>query len=416
MKFLAQTIAVLVTTWFSASKCNAAEFRGLGNLPAGQSGSAAFGVSADGSTVVGVAANQEYQVGFRWREGEGMTPLASAYGIVSYAFAVNDDGNVVVGEYFDLFDDDQTFRPFAWSPPENHLNLNSLIELEDGDHTTANGVSADGSVIVGQTISDNGLEAFTWTAGVGMQGLGDLPGGSFFSEANAVSADGTRVVGRATCERGQEAFLWDADQGMVGLGFLADDEPWSRAMAMSPDARFIVGEAASPSGTVAFLWTFEDGMREIGDLPGGIGLSVADAVSADGSVVVGAGHDDNGQQAIFWSQSTGLIALKDLLAQQGLADQLAGWRLTYAHDISDDGRVIVGEGWNPQGEYEAWRAVVNPVPEPAALTLVAVGTLVLTFYMRTRRAHRQEHREVDPKRHHCVTRLGFLGASRRGRA
>ncbi len=384
MKLLGRTIAVLAITWFPASKCIAADFRGLGNLPAGQSGSAAFGVTADGKTVVGVAVNQEFQIGFLWREDEGMIPMASEYGLVSYAFAVNDDGSVVVGEYFDLYDDDDIYRPFAWSPPEQFLNLSSLTVLEDNAHTFAADVSAAGSVIVGQTISDHGLEAFIWTTANGMRGLGDLPGGSFFSEANAVSADGTRIAGRATGERGEEAFLWDAEQGIVGLGFLDEDAPWSRAMAMSPDARFIVGESATTAGTVAFLWTPAGGMREIGDLPGGIGLSVADAVSADGSVIVGVGHDDAGQHAIYWSEPTGLITVADLLERQGLADQLAGWRLTYAHDLSDDGRVIVGEGWNPQGEYEAWRAVVNPVPEPSALSLGGVALLALALAWRRR--------------------------------
>ena len=41
----------------------------------------------------------------------------------------------------------------------------------------------------------NGTEAFRWTEGSGMVGLGDLAGGSFYSVANAVNADGSVVVG-----------------------------------------------------------------------------------------------------------------------------------------------------------------------------------------------------------------------------
>ncbi|MDZ4783204.1 MAG: PEP-CTERM sorting domain-containing protein [Planctomycetia bacterium] len=365
----------------------AAEFRGLGDLPGGGFASMANGVTADGNTIVGLATVEANQIGFIWRDEAGMLPVTVAYHLSTAAIAVSDDGSRITGDFFDLDDvpRERIRLPFRWKLGDDFLEgLGGLAEVTPDDSAFASDISANGSVVVGMTTSEHGEEGFIWTAGVGMRGIGDLPGGSFFSEANAVSADGTRVVGRSTGERGEEAFIWDADHGMVGLGFLNDNERWSRAMAMSPNARFVVGQAASAAGTVAFLWTLEDGMREIGDLPAGIGLSVADAVSADGSVVVGAGHDDAGQQAIFWSESTGLIALKDLLAQQGLGDQLAGWRLTYAHDISDDGRVIVGEGWNPQGEYEAWRAVVNPVPEPSTLALGSLTMLALTWIRQRR--------------------------------
>jgi probable HAF family extracellular repeat protein len=46
----------------------------------------------------------------------------------------------------------------------------------------ATGVSADGSVVVGNSQSANGLEAFRWTQATGMVGLGDLPGGDFRSQ------------------------------------------------------------------------------------------------------------------------------------------------------------------------------------------------------------------------------------------
>src|SRR5690606_6293045 len=51
-------------------------------------------------------------------------------------------------------------------------------------------------------------------------GLGDLPGGSFWSEARGVSADGSTVIGFSLRENGQEAFRWTEAGGMVGLGVL----------------------------------------------------------------------------------------------------------------------------------------------------------------------------------------------------
>jgi hypothetical protein len=48
-------------------------------------------------------------------------------------------------------------------------------------------------------------------------GLGDLPGGSFYSVAYGVSADGSVVVGQGNSASGGEAFIWGATYGMRNL-------------------------------------------------------------------------------------------------------------------------------------------------------------------------------------------------------
>jgi len=59
----------------------------------------------------------------------------------------------------------------------------------------------------------------TWAIpSASFQGLGDLPGGSFFSRANGVSADGAAIVGRGWSSTGFEAFLWTEAGGMIGAG------------------------------------------------------------------------------------------------------------------------------------------------------------------------------------------------------
>ena len=47
--------------------------------------------------------------------------------------------------------------------------------------------------------------------------LGDLPGGAFHSEATRVSADGSTVVGWSMTDLGREAFRWTRDEGMTSL-------------------------------------------------------------------------------------------------------------------------------------------------------------------------------------------------------
>jgi probable HAF family extracellular repeat protein len=112
-------------------------------------------------------------------------------------------------------------------------------------------------------------------------GLGFLPGGPF-SRAQGVNADGTVVVGFGDAATGivNEAFRWTQAGGMVGLGFLPGGN-LSSAFGVNADGTVVVG-----IGNEAFRWTQAGGMAGLGFLPGGSG-SEARAVNADGTVVVG---------------------------------------------------------------------------------------------------------------------------------
>ena len=58
------------------------------------------------------------------------------------------------------------------------------------------------------------------------------------------------------------------------------------------------------------------------------------------------------------------------LIESGLAEDMNGWELTQVHGVSDDGLVFVGGGCNPEGAYEAWRAVI---PEPGSLLVMGLS-------------------------------------------
>jgi probable HAF family extracellular repeat protein len=76
-----------------------ASFMGLGRLSAGPSGSYAFGVSGDGTVVVGRANSDLGAEAFRWTRVGGMLGLGDLPGgaFDSWAMAVSADGLVVVG-------------------------------------------------------------------------------------------------------------------------------------------------------------------------------------------------------------------------------------------------------------------------------------------------------------------------------
>ena len=169
-------------------------------------------------------------------------------------------------------------------------------------------------------------EAFRWDPGTDgiahtgddvMYGLGDLPGGGFASEARAISADGEVIVGVGRTSQGDEAFRWE-DTGTCDRNNAGPDP-------------CMVG---------------------LGDLGGGDFSSRATATSADGSVIVGYGTSSSGFEAFVWDTANGMRRLADALEDQGF--DTGDWKLSKAHDVSDDGTVIVGEGLNPEGEPEGW--------------------------------------------------------------
>ena len=85
------------------------------------------------------------------------------------------------------------------------------------------------SVVVGKGSSASGSEAFRWTSGGGMIGLGDLADGGFESRAYGVSSDGASVSGSGMSASGRRAFLWTGGSGMVNLGTLGPGGSSSRS-------------------------------------------------------------------------------------------------------------------------------------------------------------------------------------------
>src|SRR5262249_22491987 len=87
-------------------------------------------------------------------------------------------------------------QAFRWRPARGLVGLGFLPGTTN---SVANGVNADGTVVVGVSSHPappppNFAQAFRWTAASGMVRLGFLPGLPN-SLANGVNADGTAVVG-----------------------------------------------------------------------------------------------------------------------------------------------------------------------------------------------------------------------------
>jgi probable HAF family extracellular repeat protein len=374
-------ICMIIFITASAGYADIASFQGLGDLSGdpGFFSSKAFGISDDGSVIVGdsssLSGTGSFQgnEAFRWAGSGPMMGLGelSGGGFHSVAFDASADGALIVGQgrsdAAGLGSD--VFEAVSWTMDSGMVGLG---DLAGGIfHSEATGVSPDGSFIIGSGNSDFGQEAFRWNITAGMVGLGDLPGGIFDSRALDISADGSIVVGFSNSGSGNEAFRWTVGGSIVGLGDLSGGIFNSQATAVSSDGSVVAGFGKSDMGNEAFRWTDEGGMVGLGDLPGGDFGSVVTDMSANGSVIVGDGKSVLGDEAFIWDHINGMRSLRDVLVNDlGLGLAFSGWELTDARGISADGTVIVGFGTNPDGNTEAWRVVL---PEPSTLLLLAAG-------------------------------------------
>ena len=297
---------------------------------------------------------------------------------------VSNDGSTVVGRGSVNGGITEAFR---WTQAGG---MQGLGDLPGGTvDSQSNSTSSDGSVVVGQSRSGSGLEAFRWTQSGGMLGLGTLAGGNF-SLANSTSADGSVAVGLSGSASGSQAFRWTQAGGMVGLGDLAGGSFNSQATSTSADGSVVVGWSSSASGLEGFRWTQAGGMQGLGLLAGGGPFSFAYSTNADGSVVVGQARASDGNRASIWDAANGLRVLQDVLVADFGFD-LTGWRLLDARGVSDDGLVIAGSAINPDGLNEAWvvnlrQDVVAELPEPAPFVFFGLGLAILGFSRRKRRA------------------------------
>lgn len=258
--------------------------------------------------------------------------------VASYANAVSARGSVVVGE---AVTNDMTFvaEGFHWRGWNNGFEetMTGLGVLAGDDMgSSARAVSADGTIVVGNSLSMAGSRAFIWEDGV----MTEFPA----LDANDVSADGRKVVGSHFNTDGwTEAYLWDNDE-LVRLGDLDGGYDYSIAHAISADGSTVVGVGHTSggigaSGTKAFRYYFNDEenkyiMESLGELNQGE-ASMAYGVSADGSVIVGY----SGFRGFRWEDGS-MIPLEPL--------QESGFQESIAYDVSGDGSVVVGYSYNDQ--------------------------------------------------------------------
>ena len=177
----------------------------IGVLP-GTVASTAIGVSGDGRVVVG-GVNSSAGVGpaVRWTATEGMSSLGALPGgqLNGLGTATSFDGSIIVG----LSQINSTYEAFRWTAATGMVGLGDLPG--GAFRSIAEDVTEDGATVVGYSTTGIpvgvGEEAFIWDAAHGMRNLEQVLVGDYglnlagwtLSRANGISADGTVIVGDA---------------------------------------------------------------------------------------------------------------------------------------------------------------------------------------------------------------------------
>ncbi len=301
--------------------------------------------SGDGAVIVGFIAyaNDSLQA-YRWTETTGFVGLGDLPGgkFISNALAVSGDGNIIVGEATNSYSNGYTTEPFRWTQGGG---MQGLGYLSDTTEAGARDISTDGSAIVGYDST-----GWIWETGMFSRLTGNplelSLGGPTPPVPNGISADGSVVVGQGV----DGAFRWTEQGGLVTLG-----PNTNTATNVSADGNTVVGVFLQ-SPQQAFRWTQNTGLVNIGTLPGQ-NISRPYAVSGDGSIIVGTSRNPASSAAFIWKEEWGqMIDLKSFL-QDSLGLTLPPWRLAIATDINDDGNIIIG-----LGDGQGWRATLG-VPE-----------------------------------------------------
>lgn len=327
-----------------------AEFEGLPLTTSGTSH--ALGVSADGTTVVGYAdpgSNNEQP--FRWTADSGLEVFPE----IGFAEAASADGSMIAGSR----KVNQTRLPYRWTRDDGFVTLELPEEKPTPDRAFTSGVasalSASGEIVVGSLFDTSDQQyPFRWSSN-GMEVLAlpaDLnPRKS--ANATAVSADGTVIAGVLADRPHFHVFRWTESDGMVFIDDISS-EVNTNLSDLSADGAVIVGWVSETTSDALhpLRWTLDEGLTIL-ELPF-CARAYADATNADGTVV--AVHCESAQDndVYLWTPDGKLRSLSELL-EAGGAD-LTGWELEVATAMSADAKVLVGNGWNPDGEKEAWIA------------------------------------------------------------
>ncbi len=374
-------------------------------LPAAE-GSVAAAANRDGTVVVGYHGTTSTNgiVAFRWTAAMGFVDLGMLAGDDgSFASSVSADGSVVAG--ISANSTDNTQQAFVWTQAGGMVGLGYL----SGDNiSAAYGANADGSVVVGMSAAQaignllpSVIHAFRWTASTGMVNLGTLSGDSG-AIATAVSADGSVVVGQSSgTSQGSRAILWTAKTGMQAVaGLLNISAPLTIATGISGNGSVVIGSgcffacseswaATIPGGPGAHTHDFNgDRYSDLAwrDTSGNVAFwlmngtqqlnpsatFVGNAPFATWTIIGYGDFNGDGFSDVLWRDSTGNVAIWEMNGTQVLNPSTSfvgnvanSWSVYGVGDFNGDGNADLL--WRDSaGDVAIWEMNGTQVLNPTA--------------------------------------------------
>ncbi|MGH7131034.1 MAG: GC-type dockerin domain-anchored protein [Phycisphaerales bacterium] len=315
----------------------------------------ALRIADDGSVVCGVSDSPGGELAIRWTIATGTVSL----GVLpdrtgSLASGISADGSVIVGESF------PDGRAFRWTS----AGMVDLGKPDDSTQSAARNISPDGSTVVGLVaqLPDEFFRAAIWTAEGGWTVLGVFDDGPE-SNCTAASTDGSIVVGISDSNLGGRSFRYTRSDGaFINIGLSG---PLNTAFAadVSANGKYIAGFGGTGGALAAFRYGFdEEGSTFdfLPHLPDRTDL-VAHGISPNGAVIVGgAGQSNLPEIAFIWTPDSGTVNIEHVLTTHGVS--LGGLTLSTGWDVAADGRTVAGLGRDEEGNNIGWVAVL-----PAAL-------------------------------------------------
>jgi len=309
-KVMATNIGGEIFRWTAAG--------GFVDLGLGDTFNSSIGISADGNTIVagrtGADGNSNPAM---WQQATGWVDLGHpAEGCVldgswGDAWGVSGDGSVVVGLAWYC----PGAEGFQWTKQGGIVGLGHPA----GASSRATTISADGSTIVG--FYEDPIQGFRrpvrWISGSTDLFLGDGMAG----EAIAVSSGGSQIVGQAADSTGNgRAFYYSGTGGLVNLGVLSGNTSDQSVATGVSDNGIVIGASINPFNwsSQPFVWSAKMGLHRLqatlvrngAVIPAGVTLTNVLAISADGSTMVGLWLDTNFNQGPWIVRIHGKASLK----------------------------------------------------------------------------------------------------------